>query len=493
MARRRTAWWLVIAALFVVSACSGTAEFGTSSDPPDAPGVRVAGRTRRNGEEGPILLFFENRQTEAAVSAVILPGEEAFSVQLAPGSYRAWGWSADFVRRARLIGSSNPSQDAENPEATIEVQTGAPVDGLVIGGWEDRPGVPLAIRGRLIDGRGGEPMEDGVVVVREERIVAAGRSSEVTIPPNATVVEFPDATILPGLINAHVHNAYRARMLQRWAQEGVTTVRDLGAPVGTPYFALRNQLAQDPANARLVAAGPLVTVPGGYPIAGNNFPSLTVTSPDDARAKIDRLIDDGADVIKITIASGSAPILSPEEAAAIVETAHARGIPVSVHATNARDLERALEAGVDDVCHMATDRVSGRTIDRMVAEGVAWVPTLDALGNEGGGNLRRFVAAGGIVALGNDGGYLEGLEVGLPIHEMELMRNAGMTSMEVIVAATRDAARVCRLDAALGTLEVGKLADVLVVRGDPSADLEALTRVQLVVHAGEIIRDERGH
>jgi imidazolonepropionase-like amidohydrolase len=352
------------------------------------------------------------------------------------------------------------------------------------------PSPPLVLAGTLIDGTGAAPLPDAVLVIQGSRIVAVGPRATVSIPPGAQIIELPQATILPGFINTHVHNAYNARNLQTWAQAGVTTVRDLGERLGRPYFATRDRLRADPHNARLIAAGPLVTVPGGYPIAGNNFPSLTVTSPQDARERIDQLVDDGADVIKITLASGHAPSLSPEEAAAIVETAHGRGIPVTAHATTAQDLLRALDAGVDDIAHMAVDQVSDEVIRRMVDAGVAWVPTLEALENRGGNNLRRFVKAGGRVALGNDSGYLPGLEVGMPMREIEAMRDAGMRPMQIIVAATRDAAYVCRRADVLGTLEAGKTADVLVVNGDPLRTLDALQDVQLVIHDGVIIRDE---
>ena len=96
-------------------------------------------------------------------------------------------------------------------------------------------------------------------------------------------------------------------------------------------FAMRQNTITDMRLARLIAAGPLVTVPGGYPISGNGFPALTVTSPDDAREKIGLLIDQGADLIKIALESW--PVLSAEEVSAIVETAHKRGVPVSAHAT----------------------------------------------------------------------------------------------------------------------------------------------------------------
>jgi imidazolonepropionase-like amidohydrolase len=353
-------------------------------------------------------------------------------------------------------------------------------------------GPPIAlVGGTLIDGTGADPLPNGALVIQGCRIAAVGPRAEVAIPADAQVIELDEATVLPGLINAHVHAAYSARNLRAWAQAGVTTVRDLGAPVGNPYFETRDRLAADPANARVVSAGPIVTVPGGYPIVPNDFPSLAVTSPEDARQQIARLIDEGADVIKIAFSS-SPPTLSPEEAAVIVQTAHERGIPVTAHATNPRELQRALDAGVDDVAHISGDEVSSRTIRRMVEAGVYWVPTLEALHGEGGDNLLRFVEAGGQVALGTDAGYLPGLEIGTPLDELALMAEAGMTPMQIIVAATRSAAHVCRLERHLGTLEVGKLADVLVVAGDPLRDLGALADVRLVIHGGVIISQESG-
>ena len=231
-----------------------------------------------------------------------------------------------------------------------------------------------------------------------------------------------------------------------------------------------------------------MTVPGGYPIAGNGFSSLTVTSPEDARQKINKLIDDGADVIKITLESSAGPMLSPQEALAIVETAHGRGIPVTVHATRVRDLRQALDAGVDDVCHIVLDAVSDDDIRWMVENGVYWIPTFEPLHGQGQDNLRRFLTAGGQAALGNDSGYLQGMQIGMPMSEIEWMRAAGMTPMQIIMAATLNGARVCRREGALGTLELGKIADAVVVGGDALQDLQALLDVRVVVHRGAIIR-----
>ncbi len=350
---------------------------------------------------------------------------------------------------------------------------------------------PLVLLGTLIDGTGADPLPDAALVIQGERITDVGPRDEVAIPADARLIELAQATILPGFINTHVHNAYNKRLLRTWAQAGVTTVRDVGAPYPGVYFVLRDRQNADPQYARVIAAGPLVTVPDGYPIAGNDFSSLTVTSPEDARQKIGQLIDEGADVIKITLTIDFAPSLSLEEATAIVETAHERDIPVTVHATFLRDLQRALDAGVDDIAHIIIDqKVPDEVIQQMIQDDVSWVPTLEALDGLGGDSLRRFVEAGGRVSLGNDSGYLQGLEVGMPMEEIEWMQDAGMTPMQIIVAATRDAAYVCRREGDLGTLEVGKLADVLVVDGDPLEDLRALTNVRLVIREGTIIRAE---
>ncbi len=133
----------------------------------------------------------------------------------------------------------------------------------------------------------------------------------------------------------------------------------------------------------------------------------------------------------------------------------------------------------------------------MVDNGTYWVPTLELWKRVGGGNdklavanLTRYVAAGGKVALGTDyAGYSAVFDLGMPVTEIELMQQAGMTPMQIIVAATRNGAHVCNLGDELGTLQAGKIADVLVVNGDPLEDVQALTQVRLVIHNGEVIRE----
>ena len=132
----------------------------------------------------------------------------------------------------------------------------------------DAPGEPILVLagGTLVDGNGGPPMPDAVVMIRGNRILAVGRRADAAIPAAARVIDVTGATILPGFINAHVHAGYNAANLKAWAQAGVTTVRDLGVAPWDDAFVRRDALLRDPANARLVAAGPLVTVSGGYPM-----------------------------------------------------------------------------------------------------------------------------------------------------------------------------------------------------------------------------------
>jgi imidazolonepropionase-like amidohydrolase len=358
------------------------------------------------------------------------------------------------------------------------------------------------VNGTLIDGTGASPLPDAAVLIVQGRIMNAGQSSRVTIPAAATVIDVGGGTILPGLINAHVHQGYNAAHLQAWAQAGVTTVRDLGASPSADLFRQRNALRADPRNARLVAAGPFITVPGGYPIVPWGMGALTVTSAADAEVTAQRLLDDGADVIKISLEAGATfgykiPVLSSAEAAAIVRVAHERGTRVSAHITAAEDVVRCLAAGVDDIAHMPSDALFSDLIAQVVQAGLYWVPTLELwhnvqtpFGRQAVDNLRRFVAAGGIVALGTDyAGYSAEFDLGLPLRELEWMQEAGMTPMQIIVAATRNAAHVCNLDRELGTLEVGKIADVLVVNGDPLQDIHALLDVRTVIHNGQVIRE----
>jgi len=369
--------------------------------------------------------------------------------------------------------------------------------------------VVALVNGTLIEGTGAAPIRNAVLVIRQGRIAAVGERARVNIPSGAKIIAVQGATLLPGFINAHVHQGYSEQNLKAWAQGGVTTVRDLGASPADNLFSRRDALLKDNLNARLVAAGPMMTVPDGYPMVPWGMKGLTVTSPQDAAVKVSQLLNSGADVIKIALESGgsfqrSIPVLSAQEARAIVQAAHQRGGWVSAHVLRTQDLTRALDADVDDIAHMVENPLTDPLIQRMVKDDVYWVPTLELWQRVGQtdtpqgcpgdkrsvANLSRFVQGGGKVALGTDyAGYAAEFDLGMPVTEIELMQEAGMTPMQIIVAATQNAARVCNLDHELGTLEPGKVADVLVVNGDPLQDLGALTHIRLVIHNGAIIRE----
>lgn len=384
--------------------------------------------------------------------------------------------------------------------------------------------ITALVNGTLIDGTGADPVPEAVVIIQDGRISAIGARDTVEIPDGATIIDLDGATILPGFFNTHVHDGFDQTYLTHWAQAGVTTVRDLGVHdvSGWPAdqlpdvsgetnhlrglliqaFAIRDITWKDSTYARIVSAGPFVNVPGGY--GGVVYP---VSSVEETRQAVNDLAELGANSIKTALDDGSVigenlPLLTPEQFAALVETAHEHDLRVQLHVMNSTELSWAIDAGVDEIVHMAIDPLSDELIAQAVEHGVVWVPTLElwsGVSDAHGANfrevavdnVRRFVEAGGTIALGTDfHGYFTPFDEGMPITEIDLMQQAGMTPMQIIVAATHNAAAACNLGQDLGTLEAGKIADILVVNGDPLTDLHALLNVRLVMKDGVIVRDE---
>lgn len=362
------------------------------------------------------------------------------------------------------------------------------------------PDALVLINGTLIDGTGSDPITDAVLIIQEERILAVGTNEEIKIPPGTNVIDLEGDTILPGFINAHVHFAFNEENLKAWAYGGVTTVRDEGIVSSKTLDNLmewRDEARQNPQYARLISAGYMMTVHGGYG-------ELSVSSPDDARMQVFKELDAGVNLIKISMEDGYAgrsglPKLTDEEISAIISAAHERGTLVSGHITQAKYLEILVEAGIDDIAHVPYDVASGEVWQKMIAKDIYMTPTFTVYRNYHAPiatcvfNLRNFVEQGGQVALGNDyGGGPSEFELGIPIYEIEQMSEAGMTPMQIIVASTRNAAIVSGIEDQVGTLEAGRIADVLVVSGDPLEDLKNLTNIRMVIHNGTIIRDDNG-
>ncbi len=351
------------------------------------------------------------------------------------------------------------------------------------------------VGGTLIDGRGGDPLPNAVILIYADRIERVGPADEIDVPENTRILDVSGSTILPGFINTHVHHGFIAENLKAWAAGGVTTVRDesLGETQSvTEKLAWRQGIQGDPTYARLISAGQMITVPGGYG-------SLYVTSPENAREVVRQELDQGFEQIKVSLEDGYAgesglPKLTPAELAAIVETAHQAGARVSGHITVSEYIPGMLDAGVDDIAHVPYDLIPFDVLQRMVDQGVILIPTFTIFRNYDGSvdgcviNVKNFVRAGGMVALGNDfDGGPGDFELGIPMFEIEMMTAAKMTPMQIIQAATFHGAITVGLEDQIGSVEVGKIADILVVGGDPLADLQKLRDIRLVIHYGTII------
>jgi imidazolonepropionase-like amidohydrolase len=352
----------------------------------------------------------------------------------------------------------------------------------------------------LIDGTGSAPIENGVIIVKDSRIVKAGDTGNVVIPEGCRVIGLNGRVVLPGLINAHVHNAYNEDTLQHWLAAGITTVRDLAPRDKSTFVSTGKELNKDIKNSRIVIATPIISPPGGY---GRG---ISVESPVDARKKVLELIEKGADIIKIAIEDDCQgrrwPKLSADNVRSIVEAAHSKNRKVSAHITHSRNLHTAVEYGVDDIAHMVVEPLGESIISKMIEKDIYWVPTLelwkgvskihglnyDRIAVD---NLSKFYAAGGKIALGTDFcGYSFTFDNGLPVTEICLMQEAGMSNMDIITAATKNAAYVCGMGNELGTIEEGKIADLLVVNGNPLENMDTLKEPFMVIHNGEIVLNQ---
>lgn len=380
----------------------------------------------------------------------------------------------------------------------------------------------------LIDGRGGPPVPNATVVVRGERIVAAGPGAAVPVPQEAERVDGRGMTVLPGLIDAHFHLSGGQDLPTRFLANGITSARDPGEWI-EEYDSLR---ASGTALPRLFLTGPhLDTPPPAYPTH-----SLLVRDEEETRRAVEDMVRAGASAIKVYFRLPLGLI------GVVTRTAHAHGLPVVAHLeiVDARDAVRAGIDGIEHVTSLGTALVppqqaeayrqaviadndargEGRyrlwsgvslhsprareVIDLLVDRKVFLAPTLttferrtgerEATEVQGGAfqNMLRFVGmahrAGVPVVVGSHatGPYAPR---GLAFQrEMELLVEAGLTPMEAITAGTLQNARFLRVEDRLGTVEPGKLADLVLVEGDPARDIKAMRQVRRVMLNGRWIR-----
>ncbi|WP_028452206.1 amidohydrolase family protein [Chitinilyticum aquatile] len=355
---------------------------------------------------------------------------------------------------------------------------------------------PLALsHARLIDGTGAPPRDDVTLLLRDGRIEAIQPAGP--LPAGYREVNLKGLTILPGFINAHVHGAYTSQNLKDWLQGGVTSVRDLGTEGQLENGLERNALKQASGHARLIAATPLIGPAGGYG-------SVFVNSKAEGIALVERAHRLGYDLIKLTqednLQGRNWQVLPPDTARAMASRARALGMPVAVHISHARLLPQALDIGATDFAHMVVEPLPMPLAERIAAQGIIWVPTLELWqgvqqrhginwGDVAVANTGVFFRTGGKIALGTDfGGYITPFDRGFPRTEVLLLQKAGLAPMDIIVAGTRNAAEASGRLADLGTIEPGKRADLLVVSGDPLADIRALFTPAQVWLGGEQVR-----
>jgi len=400
----------------------------------------------------------------------------------------------------------------------------------------------------LIDGTGAAPVPDAAVMIDGDRITAAGPRLAVSAPANAEILDVRGRTIIPGLIDAHDHLASHGYALAtRWGLEepastahlrtarvlaetlamGYTTVRDGGGLDAGFKLAVEHGLIPGP---RLVLGIQIVSPtggigdrvsPSGHGCCAVNDPLLpesVANGLDEVREVVRSMVRAGADVIKTATTGGasSRPGHGPLDAAfslqemqALVAESHALDRRVMCHALGGPGLRTALEAGVDSIEHGCYLDEEPTLMAKMAAQGTFFVPTLTvyvyhresasphvraravALHSHHVASVQRAIELGVPIAAGTDaGGH------GHPNNALELKHlvEAGLTPMQALRSATQWAAQCLGLERELGTIEKGRLADLVVVNGSPLSDVTVLldaARIELVLKSGAVCADRR--
>ncbi len=342
-------------------------------------------------------------------------------------------------------------------------------------------------------GRDLEPLNDATIVIEDGTITAIGSGAETPVPEGAERLDATGITVVPGFIDAHVHIGFASP--EQVLANGVTTVRDLAWPPDR-IFPLVEASRDDAYNGPTIhAAGPMITAPDGYPLRAGWAPAGTgvaVTTPTEARAAVDATVERGASVIKVALNPPVGPTLSRNLLEEVVNAAHNSGLKVTGHIYGLGELDKALDAGVDELAHMlmSSERIPDSVLERMVRDEVAIVPTLSIrYGRDKRiaiDNLKRFHGAGGRVVYGTDLGNA-GPAPGIDRKEVKAMAKAEMSPLNIIRAATTQSAAWLGLED-VGTLSVGMKADIVGLRGDATADIKALTQVAFVVRRERVVR-----
>ncbi len=393
---------------------------------------------------------------------------------------------------------------------------------------------------RIIDGTGGNPIDDGVLVVRDGRIEAVGTSAELTVPEGATLIDVAGKTIIPGLINTHGHvngtlgletNHFTSenllRQLRLYARYGVTTVNSLGGDQEVSAVIRDAQNTKDLARSRLLIAGSVVS--GDTPQA--------------AHAMIEKNLALKADFIKIRVDDGLGrrKKMTPEVYESVIDRAHQAGLPVAAHLVYLEDAIGLAQADVDYIAHSIRDEVVDDGLIALLKEkDITYCPTLmrevsvyayesvpdffedpfflkaadpavieqlknpermSRIKNSQNAqwfkknlstameNLRKLAEGGVTIAFGTDTGPPGRFQGYFEHMELSMMASAGLSPMQILSSATGDAAKaIGRED--IGTLESGKWADFLVLAEDPLLNISNTRSIETVWIAGNKVDGE---
>jgi imidazolonepropionase-like amidohydrolase len=417
------------------------------------------------------------------------------------------------------------------------------------------PRVTLAlVGGQVIDGYEGPPIQDGVVLIAGERIAAVGPRAEVAVPPGVTVIDTAGMSVLPGLMDMHVHlmilghsdyehwdTTYMPRFrdqimpiaARQLLMSGVTTARDLGAPL-EDILAVKGRIERgEIPGPRLFVSGPFIQR-APYAEYEKTF-RWGVSGPDDARAKVQKLVDAGVDVIKLI----DQDQLTDDEVKAVVETAHKGGKPVVAHAHREDEIRAGLKHGVDCFEHTGLATEPGYPEDILAGlrkrnNMLYWCPTIEGLFLADytarvfparaddpawqkdvpkdivadirqslrnptslgyftltfrrlptlANKFRQLRETGVTLLVGTDSGVPANFHTDSTWRELYTWVQLGMTPMQAIAGATRWPARFLKKEKELGTLAPGRRADLVAVRGDVLTHIDLLQRVDVVVKNG---------
>ena len=376
---------------------------------------------------------------------------------------------------------------------------------------------------RLIVGDGSAPIEDAVFVVEGDRFTQAGRRADVEVPGGATRVDLSGKTVMPALVNTHVHLAStrddRVDQLQHMAYYGAGLVVSLGLDSGDVPFEMRDEAVPDGALSRTAGRG--ITAPE----VGRTEVPVWITNEAEARTAVQALADRQVDLVKIWVDTRGDQYekLSPDLYGAVIDEAHMHGLRVTAHVFTLEDAKGLLRAGIDAFAHGVRDQ---DVDDELVAlwrerPNVVLVPNLPNPGvavdlgwlsgtvpaeelqemqeasrdrpaaQESFGiqarNLARLNQAGVTIAFGTDG------STPWAVHqELEDMVRSGMTPAQVIVAATRNSAELMQMTD-IGTVAVGKSADFIVLDANPLDEITNTRRIASVYLRGmPVDRDALG-